>query len=400
MLDLGSVRRATDRPAASGPPRIRAAKCHPGGPGPSMASEVFALGARWPCCSRTSSASAGTCSPADPACVPVLRGEPDLVALLTAATHPDPAHRHRQRRRAPPGACGAGALGPGRTDPGARPASGGGGRRGAGRGREDGPTPRGVAGRPSACDVRGAAIAMMAMARRVPMPGGRAGRSRNAEPGGRAHEAQRPALGSRRQAFHHAAAVRGEAPPTADGACPTADRRTRRSATSRADPGRRRGHGRPRPAAASRRGRRRARPLGRGRRRDVRSRSSATASRPPDAGRGEPRGRRCRRRCRAADRRGPGDAADRLPGRVLERHRAVDVVGGPPRGDRRRPPPPPPHPPGPRNRSPRRASGDRADTGSAASSTRWRPRPRRRRPPRPRPGRGGGDRPACTSSQR
>jgi len=97
VLDLGSVRRVEDRHsdvwATTGfvAPEIR-----PGGPGPSVASEVFALG-------RTLAVLLADFDHQrnlalrlpDPAGIPVLRDDPDLVALLARATDPDPARRHR-----------------------------------------------------------------------------------------------------------------------------------------------------------------------------------------------------------------------------------------------------------------------------------------------------------------
>lgn len=97
VLDLGSVRRVEDRDsdvwATTGfvAPEIR-----PGGPGPSVASEVFALG-------RTLAVLVADFDHLrnhalrlpDPAGVPVLREDPDLLALLARATDPDPARRHR-----------------------------------------------------------------------------------------------------------------------------------------------------------------------------------------------------------------------------------------------------------------------------------------------------------------
>lgn len=97
VLDLGSVRRVTDRHsdvwATTG---FVAPEIHPGGPGPSVASEVFALG-------RTLAVLLADFDHLrnhalrlpDPAGVPVLRDDPDLVALLARATAPDPARRHR-----------------------------------------------------------------------------------------------------------------------------------------------------------------------------------------------------------------------------------------------------------------------------------------------------------------
>ncbi|GAA4802875.1 hypothetical protein GCM10023200_45060 [Actinomycetospora chlora] len=97
VLDLGSVRRVTDRTSdvwsTSG---FVAPEIHPGGPGPSVASEVFALG-------RTLAVLLADFDHArrhalrlpDPATVPVLRDDPELVALLDRATDPDPARRHR-----------------------------------------------------------------------------------------------------------------------------------------------------------------------------------------------------------------------------------------------------------------------------------------------------------------
>jgi serine/threonine protein kinase len=97
VLDLGSVRRVEDRHsdvwATTG---FVAPEIHPGGPGPSVASEVFALG-------RTLAVlladfdhlRSHALRLPDPAGVPVLRDDPDLVALLTRATHVDAARRHR-----------------------------------------------------------------------------------------------------------------------------------------------------------------------------------------------------------------------------------------------------------------------------------------------------------------
>jgi len=163
VLDLGSVRRATDRRsdvwATTG---FVAPEIHPGGPGPSVASEVFALG-------RTLAVLLADFDHQrrhvlrlpDPACVPVLRDDPDLVALLTCATHPDPAHRHRSVEAFAAEARAVRArYGPDRTDPGARPGDTGVGvGAAAGRSRKDGPTPRGVhRDARTTCDVRGAAI--------------------------------------------------------------------------------------------------------------------------------------------------------------------------------------------------------------------------------------------------
>ena len=97
VLDLGSVRRLEDREsdvwATSGfvAPEIR-----PGGPGPSVASEVFALG-------RTLAVLVAefdhlrthAYTLPDPAGFPVLRAHPELLALLRRATDADPAARHR-----------------------------------------------------------------------------------------------------------------------------------------------------------------------------------------------------------------------------------------------------------------------------------------------------------------
>ncbi|MFC5141825.1 serine/threonine protein kinase [Actinomycetospora rhizophila] len=97
VLDLGSLRRAEDRHsdvwATTG---FIAPEIHPGGTGPSVASEVFALG-------RTLAVLVADFDHLrnhalrlpDPAGVPVLRDDPDLVALLARATDPDPARRHR-----------------------------------------------------------------------------------------------------------------------------------------------------------------------------------------------------------------------------------------------------------------------------------------------------------------
>ncbi|MEJ2886659.1 protein kinase domain-containing protein [Actinomycetospora aeridis] len=97
VLDLGSVRRVEDRHsdvwATTG---FVAPEIHPGGPGPSVASEVFALG-------RTLAVLLADFDHLrqhalrlpDPAGVPVLRDDPDLVALLTRATDVDAARRHR-----------------------------------------------------------------------------------------------------------------------------------------------------------------------------------------------------------------------------------------------------------------------------------------------------------------
>lgn len=97
VLDLGSVRRVEDRHsdvwATTG---FIAPEIHPGGAGPSVASEVFALG-------RTLAVlladfdhlRSHALRLPDPAGVPVLRDDPDLVALLARATDPDPAGRHR-----------------------------------------------------------------------------------------------------------------------------------------------------------------------------------------------------------------------------------------------------------------------------------------------------------------
>ncbi|PVZ09580.1 protein kinase domain-containing protein [Actinomycetospora cinnamomea] len=97
VLDLGSVRRVGDRHsdvwATTG---FVAPEIHAGGPGPSVASEVFALG-------RTLAVLLADFDHQrnlalrlpDPAGVPVLRDDPDLVALLRRATDPDPARRHR-----------------------------------------------------------------------------------------------------------------------------------------------------------------------------------------------------------------------------------------------------------------------------------------------------------------
>jgi serine/threonine-protein kinase PknG len=164
VLDLGSVRRVEDRRSdvwtTTG---FVAPEIHPGGPGPSVASEVFALG-------RTLAVLLADFDHQrrhahrlpDPAGVPVLRDDPDLVALLTRATHPDPDHRHRsveafaaeaRRVRARYGTAG-------RVDPATRPGEDGvGAGVAAGTGREDGPTPHGVPrDTRDPRDVRGAAI--------------------------------------------------------------------------------------------------------------------------------------------------------------------------------------------------------------------------------------------------
>jgi serine/threonine-protein kinase PknG len=164
VLDLGSVRRVEDRHSdvwtTTG---FVAPEIHPGGPGPSVASEVFALG-------RTLAVLLADFDHQrrhafrlpDPATVPVLRDDPDLVAFLTRATHPDPARRHRtveafaaegRRVRARYGADSVtGAVPrPGEDRVGAGV--------GSGTSREDGPTPHGAQRDTRAPrDVRGAAI--------------------------------------------------------------------------------------------------------------------------------------------------------------------------------------------------------------------------------------------------
>lgn len=154
VLDLGSVRRVEDRHsdvwATTG---FVAPEIHPGGPGPSVASEVFALG-------RTLAVLVADFDHLrnhalrlpDPAGVPVLRDDPDLVALLTRATDADPARRHRSveafadearqvraRYAARPGDSGVGVGVPAGADP------------------EDDPTRSGGAAR-APRDARGAPI--------------------------------------------------------------------------------------------------------------------------------------------------------------------------------------------------------------------------------------------------
>lgn len=97
VMDLGSLRRLDDRTsdvwATSG---FVAPEIAPDGAGPSVASEVFALG-------RTLAVLVADFDHVrshalrlpDPAGVPVLRENPDLFALLTRATALDPAARHR-----------------------------------------------------------------------------------------------------------------------------------------------------------------------------------------------------------------------------------------------------------------------------------------------------------------
>ncbi|MDF2976909.1 MAG: putative serine/threonine protein kinase [Actinomycetospora sp.] len=97
VLDLGSVRRVEDRHSdVWSTTGFVAPEIRPGGPGPSVASEVFALG-------RTLAVLLADFDHQrnlalrlpDPAGIPVLRDDPDLAALLTRATDPDPARRHR-----------------------------------------------------------------------------------------------------------------------------------------------------------------------------------------------------------------------------------------------------------------------------------------------------------------
>ncbi|GAA4867944.1 hypothetical protein GCM10023203_15780 [Actinomycetospora straminea] len=173
VLDLGSVRRVEDRHsdvwATTG---FVAPEIHPGGPGPSVASEVFALG-------RTVAVLVAEFDHLrhhalrlpDPAAHPVLRDDPGLVALLARATDVDPARRHRsveafaeEARRVR-----AGYDGPDTTDTAgtdrytARPGDCGVGVGvGAGADPEDGPTRRGgsrpVGAARDTRDARGAAI--------------------------------------------------------------------------------------------------------------------------------------------------------------------------------------------------------------------------------------------------
>jgi serine/threonine-protein kinase PknG len=96
VLDLGSVRRDDDRTsdvwATTG---FVAPEIHPGGPGPSVASEVFALGRTLAVLLADFDHVRGyALRLPDPAGIPVLRDDPDLVALLARATDRDPARRH------------------------------------------------------------------------------------------------------------------------------------------------------------------------------------------------------------------------------------------------------------------------------------------------------------------
>ncbi|MHC1561887.1 protein kinase domain-containing protein [Actinomycetospora sp. C-140] len=178
LIDLGSVRRTgdvhSDVWATTG---FVAPEIEPGGTGPSVASEVYALG-------RTLAVLLADFDHQrnhamrlpDPAGVPVLRDDPDLVALLVRATEPDPARRHpgvetfaaearRVRARYPvgpparPGDSSVGVTGPHGPDPEDDPT-----RLRAHRGDRDAPGARrarradGTGRVDSALDARGATI--------------------------------------------------------------------------------------------------------------------------------------------------------------------------------------------------------------------------------------------------